>query len=132
MVGMGVGIGIGEAIGEATKAIGSGCSKAWAAVKGFFGSTGEGATAGSIRDVLSGLKSGRSPGVSIVDSAEQMDSTFQTLTKGGKAIDPGDYPGQAVGLKDGTIVRMRNQSKSGGPAIDITFPDGATNKVHVQ
>jgi hypothetical protein len=57
---------------------------------------------------------------------------YDNLTQGGKAIDPGSYPGTVKQLPDGTVVRIRPSSKSGGSTIDITYPDGTTGKVHVE
>ena len=34
-------------------------------------------------------------------------------------------------VPDGTIIRRRGKSKSGGATLDITFPDGSLYKVHI-
>lgn len=83
-------------------------------------------------DILNGLANGRSKSglVKEVPDAKSIDELFASLTKGGKKVDPGTYPGEVVELVDGSIVRRRPGSKSGGPTIDITKPDGTIIKVH--
>jgi hypothetical protein len=62
----------------------------------------------------------------------ELTNLYDSLTQGGKTLNPGKYPGTVRQLPDGTIVRMRPSSKSGGATIDITYPDGTSGKVHVQ
>ena len=85
-------------------------------------------------DLLKDLpgSSGKQGMIRVVDSEGDMSSLFNTMTRGGKKIDSGNYPGVVKRLPDGTVVRMRSKSKSGGTTMDITMPDGRLEKVHVQ
>jgi hypothetical protein len=97
---------------------------------------GQGVKAGvgesGIKDILSGLKSGSSSGVKIVDSTDELSSIFNKMTEGGKTIEWPKYKGNVVQLSDGTQVGLRTTSKSGGATIDIRFPNGSFKKVHVK
>jgi RHS repeat-associated protein len=73
---------------------------------------------------------GRSPGVRVIDTVEEMEQIFQRLITGGKPIDS-TYPGDLVQHPDGSTVGRRPTSRTGGPAIDITLPDGTEIKVHL-
>jgi hypothetical protein len=42
---------------------------------------------------------------------------------------PDGYGGRVVQHADGTLVGVREVSRSGGPVIDIRYPDGETEKV---
>jgi hypothetical protein len=89
-------------------------------------------TAGEgVVDVLRGLRAGRSAGVRVVDSSEQLGALFERLSAGGKVVQSG-YPGKLVQLGDKTTVGLRSASKSGGPTIDVTLPGGQLWKVHVE
>ncbi len=88
------------------------------------------AGAGSLDEALSGLASGRSSGVRVVSSVDELDDLFGGLSRGGSQIDS-KYPGKLVRLPDGSTVGLRGASRSGGPTIDVRLPDGRTVKVHV-
>jgi hypothetical protein len=90
----------------------------------------DGADASTVRTALSGLNAGRSTGVSVVNSPEQLDSLFDEISRGGTPL-KSSYPGEFVRLPDGTTVGLRGSSASGGPTIDIKFPDGEIQKVHI-
>jgi RHS repeat-associated protein len=96
------------------------------------GQPGAGSGAETVRSALSGLRAGRSPGVRVVESAEELQSLFGRLSAGGNAVQGSTYPGRMVELADRTRIGLRAASKSGGPAIDINFPGGELLKVHVQ
>jgi hypothetical protein len=53
------------------------------------------------------------------------------MSQGGERI-PSGYPGDHVRLPDGTLIGRRPDSKTGGPTIDIKFPDGTTGKIHIE
>jgi RHS repeat-associated protein len=96
--------------------------------------TGPGsASASSVRARLSELPPGRTPKTaSQVASESQLRAEFNRLTEGGRTIDAGTYPGEVRLLPDGTRVSIRSTSASGGPTIDIRFPDGDKWKIHIQ
>ena len=91
-------------------------------------------TKGSAKEVLGRLpgKSGKTGPVKLVPDAKALDNLFNALTRRGKPIHSGNYPGKVVELPDRTVVRMRPGSKSGGATIDVTLPDGRNIKVHIQ
>ena len=86
----------------------------------------------TVEDALSALPAGRSSGVKVVESADELEALFGRLSAGGKSVEGTTYPGQLVELPDGTTVGLRAGSKSGGPTIDIVLPNGTPRKVHVQ
>ncbi|WP_431941722.1 hypothetical protein [Nocardia grenadensis] len=55
---------------------------------------------------------------------------YRELTKNGEVMDVGNYPGEGMRLPDGTEIRMREGSKSGGVTLDIKYP-GAPEPVKV-
>lgn len=84
-----------------------------------------------VDDSLQGLQAGRSSGVRVVDSADELDDLFRQLSVDGTPVSGKTYPGKMVELPDGTTVGVRTTSVSGGPTIDIKLPDGTRMKVHV-
>jgi hypothetical protein len=80
---------------------------------------------------LSNLAAGRSQGVNVVNSIDELNELFSRLIAGGKPVEGTTYPGKLVELSDGTTVGIRTVSKSGGPTIDIKLPDGTLRKVHI-
>jgi hypothetical protein len=97
------------------------------------GNQGGGSAPSSVRGVLDGLPGtfGKSGPIKKVPDEQALDDLFNALSRGGKTIDPGTYPGIVKELPDGSIVRMRPSSRSGGATIDVTLPDGSIYKVHV-
>lgn len=89
---------------------------------------------GDVKGILEGLpgKSGKTGPIKEVPDAKALNDLFDSLSCGGKSVSPGTYPGVVKQLPDGTIVRMRPGSKSGGATIDITMPDGKIIKVHIK
>jgi len=91
------------------------------------------AGAESVKEALSGLRSGQSSRVKVVKSAEELKDLFGRLSAGGEPIQGTTYPGgQFVKLPDGTSIGLRESSKSGGPAIDIRLPNSTRYKVHIE
>jgi hypothetical protein len=86
----------------------------------------------STKKIIEGLVGGKQPGVKVVDSAEDLQSLYNELSKGGKTISWKNYDGMVVELPDGTQIGIRQISKTGGPTIDIVYPDGSIGKVHVK
>lgn len=74
---------------------------------------------------------GRSPPIRQAENEQQLRDLWDALTAEGRAVEDVRYPGQVVELPDGTKVRLREASRSGGPTIDINYPSGDKDKVHI-
>ena len=87
----------------------------------------------SVRSTLDDLGMGRSGAgnVRVVDSVGDLQRTWSDISRGGHSY-IGRIGAEQVHLPDGTIVSYRYNSKSGGPAIDVRFPDGTKAKIHVR
>ncbi|WP_239393666.1 RHS repeat-associated core domain-containing protein [Frankia sp. CiP3] len=83
-----------------------------------------------IDDVLSKLRTGRTPPNLEVDTPEEMRQVFADISRDGIPVQSG-YPGKFVELQDGTKVGFRESSRSGGETIDIFKADGTHVKVHL-
>jgi hypothetical protein len=90
----------------------------------------EAGSAASIDEALSGLNAGRSAGVRVVSSAEELDDLFAQLSRGGEVVES-SYPGKFVRLPDGSTVGLRGTSATGGPTIDIVKPGQRPIKIHI-
>jgi hypothetical protein len=88
----------------------------------------------TVRDRLAALsgRSGKTGPIKEVPVAKALDDLFESLSSCGKTIPSGTYPGIVKKLPDGTIIRKRPGSKSGGATLDITLPDGTIIKVHIK
>jgi hypothetical protein len=84
-----------------------------------------------ILDQLPG-KVGKTGPIKEVPNEQALKDLFDTLSKEGKTVNPGPYKGAVKEFSDGTIVRMRPSSKSGGATLDITMPVSKLYKVHNQ
>jgi hypothetical protein len=89
---------------------------------------------GTIKEVLDGLPGhiGKTGPIKLVPDARAIDDLFDSLSRRGTTVAPGTYPGVVKELPDGTIIRRRDTSKSGGPTLDITLPDKTRVKVHIK
>lgn len=83
----------------------------------------------NLLDKLPG-KIGKTGPIKEVPDAKALDDLFDTLSDGGKTVNSGSYPGVVKELPNGTIIRKRPGSNSGGAMLDITLPDGTYVKVH--
>jgi hypothetical protein len=96
----------------------------------------ESSTAGTIAKALSKLMRGLN--YPVVDDESQLMKLFKQFIKGGVKIAEEDGPkGVRVmyKLSDDTTVQYRSFSseRSGeGPALDITYPDGQVEEVHIK
>lgn len=84
-----------------------------------------------VGDELSKLEPGNTTPNRQVDSEKDLDEVYRALTEGGHPVES-RYPGELTRLDDGTTIGLRQDSKSGGPTIDVTRPDGSVIKVHVK
>ncbi|WP_175583186.1 hypothetical protein [Nocardia cyriacigeorgica] len=67
-----------------------------------------------------------------VDTEAEMRKLYDDLTRNGEPMDLGSYPGRGARLPDGTEIRIRDSSTSGGTTIDIKYPHRAKPvKVHL-
>lgn len=57
-----------------------------------------------------------------VNTDEEMRQLYDDLTRSGDPMDLGSYPGRGARLPDGTEIRIRDGSTSGGVTIDIKYP----------
>jgi hypothetical protein len=90
--------------------------------------------ADSVNDIIDALPPGNSPGVHVVGTESGLDDLFVEITAGGTEVTGTSYPGILVQLPDGTIIGIRPDSTSGGAGdttIDIKYPDGSKDKVHI-
>ncbi|CPX57457.1 Uncharacterised protein [Mycobacteroides abscessus subsp. massiliense] len=64
-------------------------------------------------------------------SSNDLREQFRSLPEGaGRGPTPG-YPGDQRILSDGTTIGLREKTNSGGPGIDVKYPDGSDQFVHV-
>ena len=67
-----------------------------------------------------------------VASVDALSELFQSLSQGATAVDLPSYPGRILRCSDGTLIGYRVKSRTTvEPTIDITTPDGASLKIHV-
>jgi len=86
----------------------------------------------STGSILDDLPQGKQSHVRTVADEGAMDDLFKQITDGADTLKAGTYNGVVKQLPDGTVVRMRPFSKSGGATMDITLPDGTLRKVHIK
>lgn len=85
----------------------------------------------SVRAAVSELPPGKSPPVWTVGSDAELASLFDRLAAGGSRVESETYNGVFRVLSDGTRLGLRNKSQSGGRTIDIFYPDGTRQKIHI-
>ena len=98
----------------------------------FFEDAGPIDEAGVREVVQSATEPGKNPPYRQVDTSAEVSSIYDKMASEGRVLDVGRYPGTGVVLPDGTELRYRQDSKSGGPTVDIRYPDGSIVKVHVK
>ena len=86
----------------------------------------------SVDEILSALPKGSNSRVRIVERESALRAVHEELARGGKKASIPGYPGYFVRRPDGTLIGLRQSSKSGGPTIDIRRPNGRREKVHVR
>lgn len=82
-----------------------------------------------VHRIVDPLPPGKNEGVKVFPR-DSMRGLYETLTGNGTQIASQDYPGVVRVLEDGTRIGYREGSKSGGPTIDINYPDGTLVKIH--
>lgn len=75
---------------------------------------------------------GKTGPIKEVPDAKALDDLIDALSDGGETVNSGSYPGMVKELPDGTIIRKRPSSESGGATLDITLPGGTYVKVHIK
>jgi hypothetical protein len=64
-------------------------------------------------------------------TADDIQHMFDHLTRNSAEAPPSTYPGISRLLPDGTRISLRNSSGWGGPTIDVVYPDGSSQDVHL-
>jgi hypothetical protein len=90
----------------------------------------------TIREVLKDAgatigQQGNNKRVRVVPNLAELNSVFNELSRGGAVVPSGTYKGISIKMPDGSFIRKRAISRSGGWTIDITGADGATLKIHI-
>ncbi|WP_158019442.1 hypothetical protein [Mycolicibacter sinensis] len=64
---------------------------------------------------------------------EQIRIFYENLTENATRVPgPPSYPGEWQVLEDGTRIAYRENSKFGGPTIEIQYPDGEKVDIHLE
>ncbi|MFD0363891.1 hypothetical protein ACFQZZ_20770 [Nocardia sp. GCM10030253] len=67
-----------------------------------------------------------------VDTVQDMRSLYEDMSRNGEPMNIGTYPGKGVRLADGTEIRIRDKSVSGGVTMDLKAPgERKPFKVHL-
>ncbi|MDR7169417.1 hypothetical protein J2W56_003158 [Nocardia kruczakiae] len=81
----------------------------------------------SADEVRSSLDSRTRPGKNKpnreMDTDAEIRQLYEDLTRDGEEIDVGRFPGRGSRLPDGTEIKIRDKSESGGVTIEIKYPD---------
>lgn len=86
---------------------------------------------GPITDtILEATEEGRQKDVRQVDTDDDVRRLAEKIMEGGTPLHRPGYPGRWVTAPDGTQIGLRESSASGGPTIDVKFPNGDVGKVH--
>ena len=86
-----------------------------------------------VHNIVDPLPPGRNPGVKELPTAAEIWGLYGTLTQNATPLPTGTYgqgAGQWAQLPDGTKIGIRPDSKSGGPTVEIWYPDGEEVDVH--
>ena len=95
---------------------------------------GTGPSAADITGVTKGLPEGNKPTIKLVQTPEQLRDFFKWASQNGVEVPDayGSNAGGASTLPDGTRIGLRDAAGSTRqPVIDIKYPDGTLEKVHV-
>ena len=64
-------------------------------------------------------------------SEQEMRDFFERHAVGGRDVTPADYQGKLVRLPDGTLIGLREKSKSGGVTVDVNIQGKTRRKLHL-
>jgi hypothetical protein len=84
-----------------------------------------------VHDIVDPLPPGEQPHVRQLPTSAEIRALYERLTENGTLATPPTYPGTSQLLEDGTRISIRETSSSGGTTIDIKYPDGSIQKVHL-
>jgi hypothetical protein len=84
-----------------------------------------------VHDIVDPLPPGEQPHVRQLPTSAEIRALYARLTENGTLATPPTYPGTSHLLEDGTRISIREISSSGGTTIDIRYPDGSVQKVHL-
>lgn len=88
-------------------------------------------TADDVHAIVDPLPPGEQDHVRQLPTEAEIRALYGVLTENGTLATPPTYPGTSYLLDDGTRISMRETSGSGGTTIDIKYPDGEIQKVHL-
>lgn len=84
-----------------------------------------------VHRIVDPLPPGRQPWVKTLPTAPAIEALYGQLTENSVPGPPSTYRGQWRVLQDGTKIGLRNESKFGGPTVEIWYPDGGRTDVHL-
>lgn len=73
--------------------------------------------------VESSTRAGRNRPNREMDTDGEIRQLYEDLTRDGEEMDVGRFPGRGARLPDGTEVKIRDKSESGGVTVEIKYPD---------
>lgn len=89
-------------------------------------------TAQDVHNAFDPLPDGRNEGVKTLPTPEEIWKAFEDLTQNAPLEDPRTtYRGPRRILDDGTKIGIREDSRFGGPTIDVVYPDGSKQDIHL-
>lgn len=82
--------------------------------------------------LLSRTDKGRTPPNRQMETEEEIRALFDDLARNSEPVTGTDFPGKVTRLPDGTEIKLRESSTSGGTTIEIKYPNSARiRKVHL-
>jgi hypothetical protein len=90
-------------------------------------------TAEDVHKALDPLQDGKNKGVKTLPTPEEIRKAFEDLTKNAPEAPSTKkpYPGARRVLQDGTIIGIRENSGWGGPTVEVWYPDGERQDIHL-
>lgn len=87
-----------------------------------------------VHNIVDPLPPGERKGVKVLPTPEQIANLYNQLTQNATPLPTGTYGkgfGKWASLPDGTRIGYRPESESGGPTVEIWYPDGRETDVHL-